>query len=253
MLQHQAGLQMDQENLLDAVDQAVQQRDFGIGPADAHGFEPPLQPANRERAFQHLVERFNGRAKYFRDRTPDRRPHHRKKRLDQHVRILAHGFADGAFDRGRERGAQRRIAAMRAAEFDGLGDYRTHIGRALFGIFQAFAKRDDFMLFFAEQERAQFLEGFFVVLGRAGARRTFRVVCALVAHVWGGHGVCKLIAEPVSGRSAGWREARLFFGQIEFVLQAHAEFGEEIAQALSIGLVDAQRFDFLVEQLFHIA
>ncbi len=93
VIQNQAGFAMNQENLLDAIQQAVHQHDFGEGLAGAHRFHAPFQAARGKAIVERFVERFEHAAQSFGDGFADRRAHHREQRVGQHVRIAAHGFA----------------------------------------------------------------------------------------------------------------------------------------------------------------
>ncbi len=83
VLQQQAGLAMDQEHLLHAVEHRVDEDHFGERLARAQRFEPPLHGARRDRVLDGLVDRLDHAAQGFADGLADRGPDHGEQQLGE--------------------------------------------------------------------------------------------------------------------------------------------------------------------------
>ena len=121
--QQQARFLVDEEELLDAVDQAVEQDDLGERLAAAPRFEAPAQTLDREAGLDRAVGRLQHAAHGRDDRLANGRAHDREESVGDALRVFAHRAAHGARHRVLQRGVEG-IGVARAAGRDGAGDHR---------------------------------------------------------------------------------------------------------------------------------
>ena len=133
---------MDQEHLLDAVDQRVEQDDLGKRLARAPRRQAPPEGTHREALLERAVERVEHAAQRVGDRLADRGPDDREQGVGQWPRVAADRAGDDGFDRRHQRlGEPVVAAAMRqrlgqaagqiAAPEDGIVQPRAQVGNRL--------------------------------------------------------------------------------------------------------------------------
>ena len=76
MIQHQSGFTVNQEDLFDAIKQAVHHHNFGKRTASAERFDAPLNAAPRKAVLKRFIERLEHSAQSFGDGFADGRTHH---------------------------------------------------------------------------------------------------------------------------------------------------------------------------------
>ncbi len=182
MCEQQAGGFVDQKNLLHAIYQAVQKNDFGERLAGADRFQAPANSLRRKAVLHGLIERLEHGANRFRDGLANGGAHYREQSAGENAGIFADRFAQRLFHRGHQRFIQVRVAAVGAAQLDGLRDDGAQILCASDGIVEAVAQGIDFFLFRSEENVAQILE--FLALVFACFRRVFRLIlmCRTLGH-----------------------------------------------------------------------
>src|SRR4029434_11310901 len=68
VLEQESGLAVNEEDLLDAEQQRIEQDDLAERLAGAERFEPPLQGTSRDAVLERAIQRFNHRREAGRDR-----------------------------------------------------------------------------------------------------------------------------------------------------------------------------------------
>ena len=124
--QQEARLLVDEQELLDAVDQAVEQDDLGERLAAAPRLDAPAQTLHREAGLDRAVGRLQHAAHGRDDRLADGRAHDREESVGDALRVLAHRAAHGARHRVRERGVEG-VGVARAGGGDGAGHHRADV------------------------------------------------------------------------------------------------------------------------------
>ena len=152
---------MNQEDLLDAVEQAAQQDDLGVRLLRAQRLPPPLQAPRREALLQHLAQRLHHAVEFHPDGFANRLAKDGEEQVGEHARIFAHGNADGFFDGGLQRFPQLPVAG---AQTDRLRQHGGNILRTGLRTLQPLAQFGKLAAFRPQQDRAEFLELF---VGRA--------------------------------------------------------------------------------------
>ncbi len=156
MLEQEAGMLMDQKDVLYAVDQSVREHHVREGGAGPVGFEAPLQSLEGEAVLQHLVQGADRAFQGFSDGLADRRPHKGVEDIDQRSRVPLDGHLRGALDNGSERLAQPLIA--RSCLQDGGSEDSAHRSRELLGILESLLKLAQRGTFATGDDVAQLLE-----------------------------------------------------------------------------------------------
>jgi len=120
MGKEEAGLGVNEEDLLDPVDQGVLEDDLGVGDTGAPGFDPPPEPAGRKAVLDRAVDRGHQPSQRLGDGLADRRAKHGEDGAGDLTGVPANRLADRALDRGRERPGE--LAVPPGAQGDRLGE-----------------------------------------------------------------------------------------------------------------------------------
>ena len=92
VLEQQAAPALDEERLLDAVDERLEQDDFGERLAGADRLDPPAEGSRRHRQLERAVERFDHAGEAGGDGLADGRAHHREQRVGERLRVALDGL-----------------------------------------------------------------------------------------------------------------------------------------------------------------
>ena len=152
VLQQQARGAVDQEDLLDAVDQRVEQDDFGERPAGPPRVEPPLERTPRQAVLERGVERLEHPVERRGDGLADRRTDDREQCVRQRTRVAAHRRGDRVFNGRSEGSLQVRIAGTK---LDGRRQHAADVARLRGRILEPGLQRAQLALFRADEQRAQ--------------------------------------------------------------------------------------------------
>ena len=106
LAQQESRLLVDQQELLDAIDQTVEQNDLGERLPAAPRLDAPAQTLHREAGLDRAVGRLQHGAHGRDDRLADGRTHDREKSVGDALWVFAHRAAHGARYRIRERGVE---------------------------------------------------------------------------------------------------------------------------------------------------
>src|SRR4029077_2978911 len=197
-----ARLLVNQEDLLHAKDQAVHKNNFGKRLAGAEAFHAPLQSLQRKTVLERFVERCEHLAERFGNRLANRRPHHRKQRVGETLRIVTHRLPEGYFNRRGQRFGKGVGPAALLAKVDGFRDDGADVLRALFGIVQTALEGCEPALFGADQEIAQFVEVALAIGGNVQRASRFGAGFGLFRHT-GWSEVCSQVPKsPSTGKKA---------------------------------------------------
>jgi hypothetical protein len=117
VLQQEAALTLDEEDLLHAVEQGMGEHDLAERPPGPQRLDPPRQRPPREAVLERAVQRVDHRGQARGHGLPDGRSHHREERVGQGPRVPRHRGGDGLLDRrgqgpgevGVERALQERL------------------------------------------------------------------------------------------------------------------------------------------------
>ena len=160
--EEQAGFAVDEEDLLDAVAEAVREGDFAEGAAGAPCLEAPAPALEREAAVEHEVERIEHALESVGDGLTDGVADDGKERGREHGWIPRDGDAKGLLDEGLERGLE--LVILFGAERDGFGNADAELFGAKARVVETVTQGRDLLDLGAEQERAKLAKTLFRVV-----------------------------------------------------------------------------------------
>ncbi len=163
---------MNQEDLVDAIYQALQHRNLRHRDSGAHRLETPLNPLPGKTLLQRSIHRLHHLTDGFADRFSNRRTDYREQRVGEAVDILLDRQPDDLFHRRHHR--LRKLFALQCALLHRPRQNLAYLIGEIFGYLDSVAELVEPFLFRANQQTPQFFKIFALVAlgvihGLAGA------------------------------------------------------------------------------------
>jgi hypothetical protein len=156
VLQEQAGLVLNEKDLLDPIEKTPEKCDFSIRFPGSGRLDTPSDTPEGDAGFDDLIEGLDQALQRGCDRAPDRASDYREQCFSEDTRVFANRIRERLLEEWLQGLHQTRVAA--GTQQNGVGQYLAQVDGSLRTTSNALAKFIQLSAFWSEQKVAEFIK-----------------------------------------------------------------------------------------------